>query len=175
MFAPAQPDWYMGWLEGLLRLWPAWEFELFGVTIASAFVPSVVVPGVMFAVVFAWPWIERRFITHDYEEHHLLERPRDVPVRTAVGVAGLALLIVIFVAGSNDVIAADTATGLQTITNVLRVAVFVVPAVAGWATYRIAVALRDRERSVARGGPEPGTRAAKASRAARLVPAASSP
>ncbi|MFP5310160.1 MAG: cytochrome b [Actinomycetes bacterium] len=145
VFAPAQPDWYMGWLEGLLRLWPAWEWTIAGVTIPSAFLPSVVVPGLIFGVVFAWPWLDRRFITKDDAEHHLLERPRDVPMRTAIGVAGLVFLAVIFVAGSNDVIAADTATGLQTITAILRVAVFVLPAVAGALTLRIAQRLQAAE------------------------------
>ena len=141
VFAPAQPDWYMGWLEGLLRLWPAWEFTIFGVTIASSFVPGVVIPGLLFGVVFAWPWIEVRFITHDTAEHHLLQRPRDVPARTAAGVAGITFLLVIFVAGSNDVIAADVATGLQTITNILRVAAILLPPLMGWIAYRIASGL----------------------------------
>lgn len=137
VFAPAQPDWYMGWLEGLLRLWPAWEFTLFGITIPAVFIPGVVIPGIMFGVVFAWPWIDQRWITKDPGEHHLLQRPRDVPWRTAIGVAGLTLLLVIFVAGSNDVIAADARTGLQTVTTLLRIAVFVLPPLAGFVTYRV--------------------------------------
>ena len=145
VFAPSQPDWYIGWLEGLLRLWPAMEFTILGVTIPSAFVPSVVVPGLIFTVVGAWPWIDARFITKDHEEHHIAQRPRDVPMRTAVGVSGLTLLIVIFVAGSNDVLASNTATGLQTITWILRVCVFVLPALTWFTTLRIARALQDRE------------------------------
>jgi ubiquinol-cytochrome c reductase cytochrome b subunit len=145
VFAPAQPDWYMGWLEGLLRLWPAWEFTIGGITIASVFIPAVVVPGIIFGIVFAWPWIDARFLTKDHAEHHLLQRPRDVPARTAIGVAGLVMLIVIFIAGGNDVIASDTATGLQTITNILRVAVFVLPILAGWITYRLALSLKRSE------------------------------
>ena len=144
VFAPSQPDWYMGWLEGLLRLWPAWEFTILGVTIPSAFLPSVVVPGLMFAVVFAWPWLEARWITGDHREHHMAQRPREVPMRTAVGVAGLTLLGVIFVAGSNDILAANTGTGLQQVTLLLRIAVFVLPALAFWITLRWATNLRDQ-------------------------------
>ena len=144
VFAPSQPDWYMGWLEGLLRLWPAWEFTLLGVTIPSAFLPSVVVPGVMFTVVFAWPWLEARWITGDRREHHLAQRPREVPMRTATGVAGLTLLGVIFVAGSNDILAANTGTGLQQVTLLLRIAVFLLPALAFWLTLRWATNLRDQ-------------------------------
>lgn len=145
VFAPSQPDWYMGWLEGLLRLWPAWEFTLLGVTIPSVFLPSVVVPGFMFTVVGAWPWIEAKWITKDLEEHHLLERPRDQPVRTAIGVGGLTLLVVIFVAGSNDVIAADLSTGLQTVTMILRIAVFVLPVLTTMIAYRVATSLRSAD------------------------------
>lgn len=141
VFAPAQPDWYMGWLEGLLRLWPGWEFTIVGVTIPAIFIPSVVIPGAIFTIVYAWPWIDKR-LTGDDRETHLADRPRDAPIRTAIGVAGLTFLIVIFVAGSNDVIASDTATGLQTITNLLRVAVFVLPPIAGWIAYRVAARLR---------------------------------
>lgn len=145
VFAPSQPDWYMGWLEGLLRLWPAWEFTLFGVTISSVFIPSVVVPGIMFTIVGAWPWIEAKWITKDNEEHHLLERPRDNPVRTAIGVGGLTLLVVIFVAGSNDVIAADTSTGLQTITFMLRLAVFILPPLMTMIAFRVATSLKNAD------------------------------
>ncbi|HKJ56597.1 MAG TPA: cytochrome bc complex cytochrome b subunit [Nitriliruptoraceae bacterium] len=137
VFAPSQPDWYMGWLEGLLRLWPAWEFTILGVTIPSVFIPSVVIPGIMFTVMFLWPWIEVKWISHDTAEHHINQRPRDVPVRTAVGVSSLVLLAVIFVAGSNDVVASDLGIGLQTLTNWLRVMCFVLPAIAWFVTIRM--------------------------------------
>jgi ubiquinol-cytochrome c reductase cytochrome b subunit len=153
VFAPSQPDWYMGWLEGLLRLWPAWEPTILGVTIPSTFLPGVVVPGILFGIVFAWPWIEARWITKDRAEHHIAQRPRDVPMRTALGVAGLAFLIVIFVAGSNDVIAADTATGLQAISALLRIAAFVLPILSGWITYRLMVRLRDSHEPVTANEP----------------------
>jgi ubiquinol-cytochrome c reductase cytochrome b subunit len=149
VFAPSQPDWYMGWLEGLLRLWPALEFTIFGVTVPSVFLPAVVVPGLIFGVVFAWPWIDARFITKDHGEHHLAQRPRDVPMRTAVGIAGLTFLGVIFVAGSNDVIASNTATGLQQITWILRVAVFVLPVLTGMTAHRVASTLLAREQEPA--------------------------
>jgi hypothetical protein len=74
-------------------------------------------------------------------------------VRTALGVAGLAFLIVIFVAGSNDVIAADTATGLQAISALLRIAAFVLPILSGWITYRLMVRLRDSHEPVTANEP----------------------
>jgi ubiquinol-cytochrome c reductase cytochrome b subunit len=113
------------------------------------FLPAVVVPGLIFGVVFAWPWIDARFITKDHGEHHLAQRPRDVPMRTAVGIAGLTFLGVIFVAGSNDVIASNTATGLQQITWILRVAVFVLPVLTGMTAHRVASTLLAREQEPA--------------------------
>jgi ubiquinol-cytochrome c reductase cytochrome b subunit len=150
VFAPAQPDWYMGWLEGLLRLWPNWEWTIFGLTIPSVFLPGVVFPGIIFTVVGAWPWIDARFIMKDAEEHHILQRPRDVPVRTGIGVGGFVFLLLIFVAGGNDVLASNTATGLQTISAILRVGSIAIPLLVGWIAYRMARSLKESE-----SGPPP--------------------
>ena len=120
VFAPSQPDWYVGWLEGLLRLWPAWEWTIFGVTIPQPFIPGVVLPGVIFTTAGAWPWIEARFITKDAGEHNLLDRGRDVPLRTAIGVGAMAFLLVVFVAGSNDVLAARLGLALGRSRNCSR-------------------------------------------------------
>jgi ubiquinol-cytochrome c reductase cytochrome b subunit len=154
VFAPAQPDWYMGWLEGLLRLWPAWEWTMFGLTIPSVFLPGVVVPGILFGVVYAWPWIDARYIAKDQAEHHLLDRPRDVPVRTGWGVAGVTFLTVITIAGSNDVIASDLEMGLDTLTLLLRIATLVLPPLLGYVAFRTARMLQRREQEAVE-GPEP--------------------
>jgi ubiquinol-cytochrome c reductase cytochrome b subunit len=145
VFAPAQPDWYMGWTEGLVRLWPAWEWTILGVTIPSTFLPAVGVGGLIFTVMFAWPWIDRRWVGRDDLEHHLLERPRDNPLRTGIGVAALTLMAVIFVAGSNDVIASNFEMSLQRLTVLLRWACFVLPPITGWIAYRIAWSLKQGE------------------------------
>jgi ubiquinol-cytochrome c reductase cytochrome b subunit len=147
VFAPAQPDWYMGWTEGLVRLWPAWEWTFFGVTIPSTLLPAVGIGGLIFTVMFLWPWIDRKWVGKDDLEHHLLERPRDNPLRTGIGVAALTLMAVIFVAGSNDVIASNLTMGLQTLTNLLRVACFVLPPLTGWLAYRMARTLQESETS----------------------------
>ena len=76
--AGSQPDWYIGWLEGALRLMPPWETRIGGFEVANPFFPGVLLPGITFMLLYAWPWIEARF-TRDYEEHHLLDRPRDRP------------------------------------------------------------------------------------------------
>jgi ubiquinol-cytochrome c reductase cytochrome b subunit len=145
VFAPAQPDWYMGWLEGLLRLWPAWEWTMFGLTIPSVFLPGVVVPGLIFGAVYAWPWIDARWIAEDHDEHHINDRPRDVPVRTGWGVAGVTFLVLITIAGSNDVIASSLEMGLDTLTLLLRLGTLALPPLAGYVAYRIALGLRRAE------------------------------
>jgi ubiquinol-cytochrome c reductase cytochrome b subunit len=152
VFAPAQPDWYMGWLEGLLRVWPAWEWTMFGLTIPSVFLPGVVVPGVLFGVVYAWPWIDAKWIAKDHEEHHLLDRPRDVPVRTGWGVAGVTFLVMITIAGSNDVIASDLEMGLDTLTLLLRIGTVLLPPLLGYLAYRTALMLQRGETDT---GPVP--------------------
>ena len=81
-----------------------WRIHLFGHTISEVFWPGVVLPGITFGLLYLWPFIEAR-VTHDRDSHHLLDRPRDRPVRTAIGTGVLAFYIVLFVAGSQDIIA----------------------------------------------------------------------
>lgn len=145
--SPAQPDWYMGWLEGAIRLWPPFEPSFFGITLPAMFIPSVLLPGIFFTLFALWPFVEARAIK-DHEEHHLLDRPRDVPFRTAVGAGGLAFVTVLTLAGGNDVLALMFNVPVESVTWFLRVAIFVVPAAVAGVTYRIALELRDGDRRV---------------------------
>jgi ubiquinol-cytochrome c reductase cytochrome b subunit len=98
----AQPDWYIGWLIGALRLMPNWELVIGGRTvIPNPFFGGALFPLVVFGVMYAWPALERRF-TGDRRQHDLLDRPRDRPVRTAVGAAFLSWVVIIFAIGSTD-------------------------------------------------------------------------
>jgi ubiquinol-cytochrome c reductase cytochrome b subunit len=103
-------------------------------------------------LLYAWPLLEGRFTKENREEHHLLDRPRDRPVRTAIGIGALAFYAVLFVAGGNDVIAARFEVSVNLITNILRVSLFVVPVVAGIFTYRLCKELAAR--SPTAGEPE---------------------
>jgi ubiquinol-cytochrome c reductase cytochrome b subunit len=150
--AGSQPDWYVGWLEGSLRLLPGWETRAFGHEIPNPFYSGVLLPGLTFALLYAWPLLEAR-LTHDHVDHHLLDRPRDRPVRTAIGVAALAFYIILFIAGGNDVLAAQFEVSVNLITDVLRVALFVVPVVLGYLTYRLCTELAAR--NPIPGQPEP--------------------
>jgi ubiquinol-cytochrome c reductase cytochrome b subunit len=143
--AGSQPDWYVGWLEGLLRLFPAWETRAFGFEIPNPFYSGVLVPGITFALLYAWPFLEARF-TRDHAEHHLLDRPRDRPVRTAIGVAALTFYAVLFLAGGNDVLAARFDISVNVITWVFRVMLLVLPPITALLAYRLCRELSARER-----------------------------
>ena len=138
--SPAQPDWYLGWVEGALRLMPAWELRAFGFEIPNPFYPAVLLPGITFLLLYAWPFLEARF-TRDYEPHHLLDRARDHPVRTALGAATLSFYTMLFFAASNDLVATWLEVPVETVTAIYRVLTLALPPVVGYVTYRLMKAL----------------------------------
>jgi len=142
--SPAQPDWYLGWLEGLLRLGPNWEPTILGVTIPSLFLPAIVVPTIVFGAFALWPFIEAR-VTRDGDEHHLLQLPWDAPVRLGIGAAALAFFVVLTLAGGNDVLAEQLHVGVEDLTVVFRVLVVVIPIVTGLVAWRLGVERRGRD------------------------------
>lgn len=141
--SPAQPDWYLGWLEGLLRVGPNWEPTIFGVTIPSPFVPGIVVPTVIFGALALWPFIEAR-ISGDHRDHHLLQFPWQAPLRLAVGSAVLTLFVVLTLAGANDLLAALLNVGVEELTTALRLLAFIGPIVVALIAYRLAIETRRR-------------------------------
>jgi ubiquinol-cytochrome c reductase cytochrome b subunit len=141
--SPAQPDWYVGWLDGALRIWPPFEPTILGVTIPAAFVPGVIVPGILFTLVAIWPFVEAR-LDGDDREHHLLDRYWERPIRTATGVALLTVFGVLTLAGGNDVIAFYFSTEVEALTNTFRVLTIVLPPLAWILTWRFCRSRRDR-------------------------------
>ena len=139
--SPAQPDWYLGWLEGALRLMPPWELRAFGIEIPNPFFPGVLLPGITFGILYMWPFIEARF-TSDHELHNLLDRPRDRPLRTAIGVGGLAFYLVLFAAASNDLLAKWLDLRVEAVTVFYQVLVIVLPLVSGLLTFRLMRSLK---------------------------------
>ena len=149
--SPAQPDWYIGWLEGILRLAPSGDIHLFGRLIPGLFIPGVLFPALFFAAILLWPVIEYR-ITRDDAPHHLLNRARDVPWRSGIGAGVLAFAVILTVAGSNDVLARFFGVPVEWITTALRALLLVVPPVAGYTTYAVCCELRAGARGVGRHG-----------------------
>jgi ubiquinol-cytochrome c reductase cytochrome b subunit len=143
--SPAQPDWYVGWLDGALRISPPFEPTILGVTIPSPFIPGVVVPGVIFTIIALWPFLEARLSRDDASrEHHLLDHIADHPKRTATGVAILTLFGVLTLAGGNDVLAFYFSTDVETLTRLFRMLTFILPVVAWLVAFRICVAWQRR-------------------------------
>ena len=154
--AGSQPDWYMGWLEGSLRIMPSWEINAWGHTLTlSVIIPALVVPGVLFTGLALYPFLER-WVTGDHRVHHLLDRPRDVPVRTAIGMAGVTFYGVLWAAGGNDVITDRFHLSLFATTWFFRVALLAGPVVAFAVTRRICLGLRRRDMLLLTHGVETG-------------------
>lgn len=134
--SPLHPDWYLGWIEGANRILPPLDFTLFGYLVPSLFFSSVLLPGVTLLLLYAWPFIEARF-TGDYDTHHVLDRPSERPVRTAIGAAALTFYTLLFVAASADVVSVATAIDVQTVMQAFRFIVVLGPVAAGATTYLI--------------------------------------
>ncbi|MFL5871444.1 MAG: cytochrome bc complex cytochrome b subunit [Solirubrobacterales bacterium] len=125
----AQPDWYLGWLIGALRLMPPLEVTVGGYTlIPNPFFGGALFPMVVFAVLYAWPLIGRRWFD-DRRAHNLLERPRENPRRTAAAVAFLSWVGVVFAAGSIDRVYYQALIPYEALVWVFRAATIVVPVV----------------------------------------------
>ena len=155
--AGAQPDWYMLFLEGSLRLMPGQpEFVIAGWTLSlNVLIPAVVIPGLLFTFLAVYPFVEAA-VTKDKREHHVLDRPRNVPVRTGLGVAFLTAFIILALAGSNDLIATHFHLSINSITWVFRFAFFLAPVAAFWITKRICLGLQRKDRELVLHGHETG-------------------
>lgn len=134
---PAGPDWYLMFVEGGLRILPALHLELGPVAIPSPFVAGIVVPALVFGTLAAWPFVEER-LTGDREVHHLLERPRDRPGRTAFGVAGLSFLAVLTLAANHDYLGGVLGIDVVAMTAAFRVVLVVAPVLLGAVAWRLA-------------------------------------
>jgi ubiquinol-cytochrome c reductase cytochrome b subunit len=153
--AGTQPDWYMGFLDGSIRLFPAWEIRFWNYTISPVLWPTVVLPGIMFTLLALYPFIEAR-LTKDRALHHLLQRPRDVPVRTSLGMMALTFYTVLLISGGNDIIANKFDISLNAMTWAGRIGVIVLPPVAYVVTYMFCLGLQRHDRDILEHGVETG-------------------
>jgi ubiquinol-cytochrome c reductase cytochrome b subunit len=154
--AGSQPDWYIGWLDGAVRIMPNWESNILGYTFSwNLIVPALVIPGIMFTALGLYPWIEA-WVTGDKREHHLLDRPRNAPTRTALGVMAISFYMMLWISGGNDIIATAFNLSINQITWTLRFALFIVPVLAFKITKRICLGLQRRDNDKLLHGYESG-------------------
>ncbi|MFJ4919314.1 cytochrome bc complex cytochrome b subunit [Streptomyces sp. NPDC088725] len=151
----AQPDWYMGFSEGLIRVMPGWEINLWGHTLVlGVFIPLMIFPLVLVAIA-VYPFIEA-WVTGDRRAHHIAERPRNQPTRTAFGVAWLTWYGVLLIGGGNDLWATHFHLSINTITWFVRIAFFVAPVVAFIITKRFCLGLQRSDAEKVLHGRESG-------------------
>ncbi|MFG2845064.1 cytochrome bc complex cytochrome b subunit [Kitasatospora sp. NPDC048296] len=152
----AQPDWYMGFSEGLIRVMPGWEISLWGHTLnLGVFIPLMVVFPLVLVSIAVYPFIEG-WITGDKREHHILDRPRNAPVRTALGAAWISLYLVLLIGGGNDLFATHLHLSLNAITYFVRVGFFAVPVITFIVTKRWCLGLQRRDKEKVLHGRETG-------------------
>jgi ubiquinol-cytochrome c reductase cytochrome b subunit len=149
----SQPDWYMGWLEGSLRVMPNWETRIGWFTIPNPFWGGVLLPGITFGLLYGWPWLEA-WRTKDHREHHVLDRPRDKPVRTALGVATLTFYTILGLVAADDVLAVALGLSVNAILNAFRAMLLVLPPIAGFVAFRLCKELQKRDGHVLTGEHE---------------------
>jgi ubiquinol-cytochrome c reductase cytochrome b subunit len=151
----SQPDWYVLFLEGSTRLFPAWEIRALGYDVPPIFWPAVVLPGILTVLPMLYPWLEARF-TKDRQSHHLLQRPRDVPTRTGLGAMAVTFYLVLTVSGGNDVIADKFHISLNATTWAGRIGLIMLPPLAYYVAHRVCLGLQQHDREVLAHGVETG-------------------
>jgi ubiquinol-cytochrome c reductase cytochrome b subunit len=154
--AGSQPDFYMGFLEGSLRMFPSWTWDIFGHTVPwNVLIPALVPLGIILTGAALWPFLEQ-WITGDRREHHVNDRPRNAPTRTAIGMAAITFYGVLWLEGANDVVADHLQISLYLTTEIARYAIFIVPVVAYWLTKRICLGLQRKDLHLLEHGVETG-------------------
>ena len=170
----AQPDWYLGWLIGALRLVPSFDVTIGHFTLVpNPFWGGVLFPLVVFGFLFIWPPLERR-LTGDRDFHNLADRPRDMPLRTAVGTGVFTWVFLIFLAGASDRVFVWLDLSYYEQIWFYRIGSIALPFVLAFAAYRVCIELqagervqheRDRARNAARALQADGDGAATAAQA----------
>ncbi|MFF3346300.1 cytochrome bc complex cytochrome b subunit [Streptomyces sp. NPDC002779] len=151
----AQPDWYLGFAEGLVRVMPGWEINLWGHTLVLGVLIPILVFPLLLILIGVYPFLES-WVTGDRHEHHLLDRPRNHPVRTGLGAAWISVYLILLAGGGNDIVATQLHLSINTVTWVIRIAVFVLPVAVFALTRRICLGLQLRDRELIEHGRETG-------------------
>jgi len=152
--AGTQPDWYIGFADGALRLVPpGWEWVIGGYTLSMNILAPVLVLVVFIVLVAIYPFVEA-WITGDQREHHMTQRPRNQPTRTAIGAAGVTFYAVLWAAASSDLIATHFRLSVEVVTHALQTLLILGPIVAYLVTKRICLGLQKKDREIALHGYE---------------------
>ena len=151
--AGSQPDWYMLWTDGGLRLIPGWEFTIFGYIISLNMLIPMVFYGLFLAFLAFYPFIEQ-WVTGDDREHHVLDLPYKTPVRTAIGVAWIVEYLLLVMGATNDLVAIGFHISINDLTWLYRIGFFVFPVVAFIVTKRICLAIQRHKRDMVVHGME---------------------
>jgi ubiquinol-cytochrome c reductase cytochrome b subunit len=155
--AGTQPDWYIGWIDGGLRLMPGLEFTILGFTLSlNVMIPALIIPGIVTGLLIAYPFIEQ-WVTGDKNEHNVLDRPRNAPTRTGLGVMSIVAYGIMWAAAGNDLIATHFGLSINDLTWLFRIGLIVFPPIAFVITRRICLALQRKDREIALHGRETGT------------------
>ena len=156
--AGSQPDWYMGFADGALRLLPGFlEFELGGFTWSfNVFIGAILLIPILYTLAGAYPFLEA-WVTGDKREHHVLDRPRNAPVRTGLGMMAISFYTLLFLAAGNDIMAIKLQLSINDITNLFRLLLLVVPPLVFWVTKRVCLSLQRHDREKVLHGRESGT------------------
>lgn len=154
--AGTQPDWYIGFADGMLRLIPpGWEFELFGFTFSFNILVPTIVLVVFLALVALYPFFEA-WVTGDKRHHNIADRPRNAPTRTAIGAAGVTFYAVMWGAASSDLISTHFKLAVEGVTYTLQALLILGPIIAFFVARRICLALQKKDREIALHGFESG-------------------
>lgn len=153
--AGTQPDWYIGFADGALRLAPGLESEILGLTLSWNILLPMAVLGLFIVLVMFYPFIEA-WITGDKREHHIAERPRNNPTRTAIGAAGVWFYAIMWAAASSDLIATHFHLNVFQVTWALQAMLVLGPFLVFWLTKRIAIGLQKKDREILLHGYESG-------------------
>ena len=155
--AGTQPDWYIGFADGALRLVPPhWEFVIWGnYTLSMNILTPIIVLVLLIVAIVAYPFLEA-WVTGDKREHHILDRPRNAPTRTAIGAAGITLYGSLWAAASSDIIATHFMVSIDSVIHVIQAMAVLGPFVAFWITKRVCLALQKKDREIVLHGYESG-------------------
>ena len=154
--AGTQPDWYIGWLDGALRLAPSnLDVYVLGIVLPMGVLLPLVISLLFLAIVAVYPFVEK-WVTGDDREHHVLDRPRNAPTRTGLGAAGVMFYAVLWAGASTDLIATNFQMSLNHVLTSMQILLIIGPVIAYWVTKRACLALQRKDREIALHGRETG-------------------